>query len=105
MVFDCVMVNYLLHPGNVYSCLLSDVFFSLVVSIIIGTTFGVLGLVTVLWCIAFSICMKVSTCPLHNIYYKKTIQNLAETPLGTEVGGVTTLHPPPSQAQIQQTTF
>ena len=81
-VFDCVM----LHPGNVYSCLLSDVFFSLVVSIIIGTTFGVLGLVMVLWCIAFSICMKVSTCPLHNIYYKKTIQNLAETPLEQRSG-------------------
>ena len=32
MVFDCVMVNYLLHPGNVYSCLLSDVFFSLISS-------------------------------------------------------------------------
>ena len=84
-----------------YSYLLS---FSLVVSIVVGTTFGVLGLVTVLWCIAFCICMKVSKCPLHNIYYK-IIQNLAETPLGTEVGGVTTLHPPPSQAQIQQTVF
>ena len=81
------------------------------VSIIVGTTFGVLGLVTVLWCIAFSICMKVSTCPLHNIYYKKTIQNLAETPPvqanpGAEImGNMATLHPPPSQTQIQQTTF
>ena len=43
MVFDCVMVNYLLHPGNVYSCLLSDVFFSLVVSIIVGTQWRIQG--------------------------------------------------------------
>ena len=89
-----------------YRCLLSHVFFSLTVSIIVGTTIGVLGLVTVLWCIAFCICMKISTCPLHKIYYKRTIQNLAEAPPvqanpGPGNEGVTTLYPPPSQT----TTF
>ena len=48
--------------------------------IVVGSILGVLCLVTIFWCIAFSICLQVSTCPLHIIYYKRTIQNLAEAP-------------------------
>ena len=60
---------------------------------------GTLFLVTVFWCIGLYICMQVSTCPLHKIYYKRSIQNLAEVPLMQDQPGageseVTTSHPP-----------
>ena len=48
--------------------------------IIVGSILGVLFLVTIFWCTAFCICLQVSRCPLHNVYYKRTIQNLAEAP-------------------------
>ena len=62
---------------------------------------GTLLLVTVFWCIGLHICMQVSTCPLHKIYYKRSIQNLAEVPLmqdqpGAGESDVTTSHPPSS---------
>ena len=45
-----------------------------------GAILGGLLLVFFCWCISFCICMRVSICPLHKIYYKKTIRNQEETP-------------------------
>ena len=56
--------------------LYADILAARLTGIIVGTLF----LVAVFWCIAFCICLQVSTCPLHKIYYKRSIQNLAEVP-------------------------
>ena len=65
--------SWFLHAG-------SDGLVDREAGIIVGSILGVLFLVAIFWCITFSICLQVSTCPLHNIYYKRTIQNLAEAP-------------------------
>ena len=60
--------------------LYADILAARLTGIIVGSILGTLFLVTIFWCIAFCICLQVSTCPLHNIYYKRTIQNLAVAP-------------------------
>ena len=52
--------------------------FLLYTGVLAGGILGGLFLVFVCWCISFCICMRVSTCPLHKIYYKRTIPK--ETP-------------------------
>ena len=54
--------------------------FLLYTGMLAGAIVGVLFLVFVCWCISFCICMRGSRCPLHKIYYKRTIQNLEGTP-------------------------
>ena len=68
--------------------------------ITVGSILGTLFLVAVFWCIAFCICLQVSTCPLHNIYYKRTIQNLAEAP---PIQNLAEAPPIEDQPQTQQT--
>ena len=79
--FNCKEHNYAWSPlDNFLMLLYADILAARRSGITVGSILGTLFLVTVFWCIAFCICLQVSTCPLHNVYYKRTIQNLAVAP-------------------------
>ena len=75
--------------------------FLLYTGVLAGGILGGLFLVFVCWCISFCICMRVSTCPLHKIYYKRTIPKEA-SPMQEQTQAEQTRA---EQTQAEETTF
>ena len=83
-----------------YTILNSNCPFLLYTGMLAGAILGGLLLVRVCWCVSFCICMQVSICPLHKIYYKRTIRNLEEAPPMQEHAQTQA-----EETQAEETTF
>ena len=70
-----------------------------------GGILGGLLLVCVCWCVSFCICMKVSICPLHKIYYKRTVRNLEEASPMQEHAQTQAEETQAEETHAEETTF